>query len=1081
MGKLFGREKKPDNSNDEDVSAFLHGPSDKLYMTGSSAPPKFPKLDTSNARRWPTAAEVTRSRDTSRRRSASPKRSKKALIVRFTDKQPEIIGEGGDEAESPTLEISERKRSHSHPPLIQRAAESNEKLFEGSLGGGDSRRAGPAPTQRARIIREATPQGRAGPGARELNSHGGDGTGSSPSLKLLDSEPPHSTSTSARVQAEMRAAEGRAFKLASQSFETATTTSSNGSINENKLSPSSLPIHTRTPSPLQVPTQLAPGMRSTQSSEIGRSVSGARTQSAAVATGAEALNDFSNRLQHLYKLFRLSAESVLPISKSSFESWVRAASWWFLKGRASIEGAIRVRPSSPEGQRSYDILRQQGHADVAKALWIMRDIITQRAELKEHDTDDLTQLVAASRSAGDEYLADMLERCQAITINLRMLSMSMQRNNCLPPPAEDAPLPQGLDTSIWIKYPSFPTDVVTLLSGGHDGEIDDRSIPYRMKISEAMPLGDTRKSFEYARLFVDVIVMERGIESQQNRWPSIMFISRAQTDHNLAITISSQNGHIALSVKSDREFGLTWNDVNWQNRMSSIEIKLPRGFIARVQCSPNDFKTLWNMSDYTEKVHASFRSRKDEEVVFEATLKAFQYFDRDLQSRVFPKESIAGCHIRVLEKRLMEAAATGARRKHRGFRIAVITSKKTKNLNGISQDMSPNRPIQYALMRGDDGAPALLLKFEDGMRKPTMVFTFDNVCERSQLFSCLTGGVRNDETEVAYVSVKDFSITYPSGSNSPTTQDALGDLEWQGVRVIKKNLLSGPDSDSNPGVLSDSLRVIVDSKAGSVIDRINVEPGEMKIRLNPQLCTNEIMILRQPQDDLSISILESQVSKEMPGEVTALLEKIAKSQTIRKYCFREIDDLHVFQAAVTGFSVRFDGLAESFSISRRRSVVPIYKKWEAALARIQVLQHDKVMQIAAFFDNFSRGECMNFVIKVTDVFESFSRSGKYYLRIVDAKFAVPKGGDENYDDDDKGFVCLDMPNYPGEHDDITVTFDTEAGTFRALSANWTLTFDSPRQVCKSVTCASKSCVKTRHHKKIALNAQDPFRLAEYKE
>lgn len=1078
MGKIFGREKKQTNNNDGDVSAFLHGPSDKLYMTTSPAPPKFPKLDTSNARRWPTAGEVNRSRDTSRRRSASPKPSKKGLIVRFTDKQPEIIGEGGDEAESPTLEISERKRSHSHPPIIQRTTESNEKYFEGLLTGVDSQRARPAPAKLAQTVHETTTEARVGPGARELDSRGGDDTSSAASIKLLETEPSQPNSVSARMQAEMRAAEGRAFKLASQSFETANKASSNGPINENSLAPSSLPIHTRTPSPLQVPTQLAPGIRPTQSSEIGRSVSGARMQAAAVAVGVEALNDFSNRLQHLYKLFRLSAESVLPISGSSFDSWVRAASWWFLKGRASIENAIRVRPSSPEGQRSYDVLRQQGHADVAKALWIMRDIIAQRAELNMHETDDLADLVTASRNAGDEYLADMLERCQAITINLRMLSMSMQRNNCLPPPAEDAPLPQGLDTSIWVKYPSSPPDVVALLSGGNGRTPNDGSIPYRMKISEAMPLGDTRKSFEYARMFVDVIVMEKGIESQQYRWPSIMFVSRAQTDQNLAITVSSQNGHIALSVKSDREFGLTWNDVNWQSRMSAIEIKLPRDFIAAVQCSPNDFKTLWNMYDYTEKVHASLRPRKDEEVVFEATLKTFQYFDRDPQSRIFPKEPIAGCHVRILERRFTEAAGAGARRKHRSFRIAVITSSKTKNLSGISQDMSPNRPLQYGFMRGDEGAPALLLKFDDGMRRPTMVFTFDNVSERSQLFSCITGGVRNDETVVAYVTIKDFSITHSSGSNSPISQDALGNLEWQGVQVIKKKVLDGSDSDGSPVILSESLRVIMDSKTGNVTDRIHAEPGEMRIRLNPQLSTNEIMILRQPQEDLSISISESQVSKEMPGEMTALLEKIAKSQTIRKYYFRELEDLHVFQAAVTGFSVLFDGVAESFSISRRRTVVPIYKKWEASLARLQILQHDKVVQVAAFFDGFSHGECMNFVIKVTDVFESFNRSGKFYLRIVDAKFAVPKGGDEDYGKDDKGFVCLDMPDYPGEHDDITITFDSEAGTFMAVTANYLLTLNSQRQVCESVTCASKSCIKTRHHKKIALNVYGPFGLAE---
>lgn len=66
---------------------------------------------------------------------------------------------------------------------------------------------------------------------------------------------------------------------------------------------------------------------------------------------------------------------------------------------------------------------------------------------------------------------------------------------------------------------------------------------------------------------------------------------------------------------------------------------------------------------------------------------------------------------------------------------------------------------------------------------------------------------------------------------------------------------------------------------------------------------------------------------------------------------------------------------------------------------------------------------MNFLLKSTDVFESFSRSGKYYIRIVDAKFAYPRGdGDHNRD-----FLCLDMPEYPGQHDDIAVCFDAEHG------------------------------------------------------
>ena len=66
---------------------------------------------------------------------------------------------------------------------------------------------------------------------------------------------------------------------------------------------------------------------------------------------------------------------------------------------------------------------------------------------------------------------------------------------------------------------------------------------------------------------------------------------------------------------------------------------------------------------------------------------------------------------------------------------------------------------------------------------------------------------------------------------------------------------------------------------------------------------------------------------------------------------------------------------------------------------------------------------MNFALKGTDVFETFSRSGTFYLRISDAKFALPKGEE----DPSKEFVSLDAPEFPGEHDDVTIEFDTDAG------------------------------------------------------
>lgn len=114
-------------------------------------------------------------------------------------------------------------------------------------------------------------------------------------------------------------------------------------------------------------------------------------------------------------------------------------------------------------------------------------------------------------------------------------------------------------------------------------------------------------------------------------------------------------------------------------------------------------------------------------------------------------------------------------------------------------------------------------------------------------------------------------------------------------------------------------------------------------------------------------------------------------------------------------------------ISRRRMVVPITKKWESSMARVQIVRHDKVVQLVAFLNDFSHGRCLNFVLKGTDTLEGFNRSGKYGVRIVDAKFALPKTDDDASSD----FVCLDMPDYPSEHDDITIAFDTEAGEFNS--------------------------------------------------
>ena len=71
-----------------------------------------------------------------------------------------------------------------------------------------------------------------------------------------------------------------------------------------------------------------------------------------------------------------------------------------------------------------------------------------------------------------------------------------------------------------------------------------------------------------------------------------------------------------------------------------------------------------------------------------------------------------------------------------------------------------------------------------------------------------------------------------------------------------------------------------------------------------------------------------------------------------------------------------------------------------------------------------------------DTFEKTEKSGKFGLKMVDAKFALPvderrgegkmqkaEGRLTGWTGTKRRFVCLDEIEYPGEHDDILIMFD----------------------------------------------------------
>ncbi|KAH0543552.1 hypothetical protein FGG08_002113 [Glutinoglossum americanum] len=1182
-GRMFTTDEKRDGSRkfklNDDVMDFLQPSTNRPPPRPPTHHPtaQLSHIDTSNAKQWPRAEEANQqSKQSSRRRSASPKRNKH-LHVKFTDAQPEIIGEGGDEAESPPREIS-RRRTQSLSPTQQRGGNptdfqtrvrsSKELERKPQRDGGNTRgnptigfsnNGGAPPVP----LKGELPEIRSSPMDLEgIWSVGEDDKfrpkllarrstgfsqipGGSQAARALagtpnDWSPPggsdteynkpntaHPLSFAARAQARMRE-EGRALHQGvrnSSPDRWSDTFPDNDEApqNTNKYTPqpgprarpalpssvSSLP----TPSPQSsshppVPTQLLPGY-SIHSSPLGieddmQAVSfessskstpaPVRSNTNSAADGA--LQEFSDRVQHLGSLFHLAAESIKPSIETSFGEWVKAATWWFLKGRGELEAAIRSRPAVTDGQTPHPSQSQKPHQayiNLAKAWWIVKYIAPQNPEVTRYGNSGVGSLIEVAKVNGNEHLAGMMETHQSIVASLRALAQSMKKNNILPPDQEEAPLASGIDTSIWIKYPTFTADVCGLLSGATTKSLLLQAPTRSPNLADTLPLSDTKRDFCYGRMFVDVLLLDEGNEAPDIRLPCALSLLRDRTDWQLKAAISSQNGLVNICVQPSGKPGPTWDDVRWRARQNAMLVKLPRGFTLNVCFKETDFKNFWGIYEYTQKVEGSLQPGPDEDLLAENTVKCFQYTDSDMNSKVFPKQPIKRCRVMLFEKKKIISEGTGTRKQHQGYRFLVVTSPKTKTLSCLDRELGKQNVIMFSFCPGDEGDPALLLRIKEAERDCTMTLTFHDEPERSFFYTSLTGAnIQNDETIYADIPLKGLSIEKLSQAEgfSQSARDVLSKMEWQRLRVINKDP-EDPDHEHAKTVLSEHLRICADSNSGCVTDRVNLGPSQLQLSLSVN-SPLEARVLRPYQEDMTIAITENKLSKDAPQALKDLLKTIRNADTIRTYIFRTIctSSKRLSRGSPLNLTGRLpiyprvskikpahpqtNSVASSFAIARRRMVVPIYKKWEASSTRLQILKQDRVVQLAVFFQDFSHGDCMNFHLKGTDVFESFSKSGKHGIRIVDAKFALPKGeGEKN-----SGFVCLDMPEYPGEHDDITIAFDSASGEDFLISYSLFLPTLDPKKVANFLTneCAIVPTDRDRFQDSLPADVMRPSRL-----
>ncbi|KAI9759901.1 MAG: hypothetical protein M4579_002026 [Chaenotheca gracillima] len=1090
---------------EDQLSDFLRPSSRDTSTSPASKPPSAPRLpqlgrlDTAAASRWPTASELKsidgglggegragRSPGPAPRR---PKRNRKGLTVGFVDTAPEIIGEGGDEAEAPPIEIS-RLRAQLRTGQTHLGSR-----HEGDPRGGP-RLGAPEPQQRIHSRSPSRPQDDEAGFVPPRMTRKPTGFGEvaelqrEPRLPVLDDEIHHSPAsgrekgTFSMVQAKMRAEEGKALSanpnvtpsLEVENVSRPQSQDDVGSTRARGLSQSpSRGIRDRSPRPAPqhlpskplpstlLPHHLKPG--SSQSGDVSpvehhpllpptyfkppatssvQDVSPPPSRGNSSSGGNEALEDFSARTQLLSVRFRHLAESVKPIFETPFVDWIRAAAWWFLKGRVSLESAIRRHKASAVqkgAQLSPSKVPLQAYINLAKAWWILQQISAQHPEPRRYGAGPLSSLVEAARRAGDETTALQVETHQALVSNLRAVTMSMKRNGLQPPDLDhDTAAAEGVDMAIWILYPRFQPDICAALSGSASRSYVISGPTTSPSLSDVMPLADSRERFSYGRLFANAFLVDENDDMPDYEIPCVVSMVRGRNEKSLTVVLASQSELLNIEISPSKNAKTSWDDVRWRQGQYQVFVKITRDITLAVHFSEQDYKSLKDTFDVMENVNDNLIPRTDEELIFKSTPDLFQYDDSVPPSTRFPSGPLHRCDVRLFERIHKHTDGLGTRKYHRGFRILIVTGPEIKQSAALSFDLGKQSPIEFGLLRGEGGEAAALLRAGSGDRKSSMILTFHEAEERAAFLSSLQGTfVRSREKCLVQIPLNGLSVTTSAASEGSVQnggqRSPFDAFEWQQIQVI--NTLSSKDGEFGETVSSDHLRLCATSKLGTIVDRINLGPGQLLLELDHTL-TPGLKLLRARQEDFTISIAENAVSGPHRQAIRDLQQNIFTSETIRNFTFPSLNDLHSFQEALTNFSVLYDGTATIFAISRRRMVVPIHKRWEASGTRIQVLlrRDKKIAQLIAFFGaGFSHGRCMNFVLKGTDVYESLAKSGKFTTRLVDAKFALPKGPGSDSDvttsgnesASARGFVCLDLPEYPGEHDDINITFGTAEG------------------------------------------------------
>lgn len=1053
---MFGRAVESLDNTDDGIAKFLHTAGTRPEA-GPQPAPLAPHVDVTADSSGPSAASTNQD-DTLVDVYRRPKPGQnKGLRVRFESAPPTVIGVGGDEAGLPARDVSrsfadsfEPERSSSREPLRYNTNDQRSQVYGQSIDPYDETPFRPsslkrrstgiddeilaAETHHAEHDRQAVQS--AFSGTRRLSPRPRNekqdldldirkrDVMNSPCRPSSANEylPDDDSYTWQKAESKSQGATRHLVAPPSESLPAKSLTPSEPLepmyVSQNASSSSSCDFPPATTYLSKLPDSgnesIPQGSQDVSHSLKNKPLS---LRTVAKSHGDESLGDFDARVRRFNELFRLNASAHVDILAVPFERWVTISAWWFLRGRGGLESALRtgstvIAPANAANDRESSSILKQAYVSLAKTWWILRDVIPNLPEIKKFGDASMNSTVAVMKSFGDQSFAELIEVHLGLLENMRAVTMSMKRNRRLPP--NDLHL-QTLESQIFLETPTIPPDIAALTVNNFFASTTIKGKNHVADPFFPILVEDTSRHFSFVKMFVDVCFHTRDDAKWEIHIPCVVSVLRERTDWAVKAAVASQDGQVNLVIQSGEHGGLHWHDVQWKLPLHTMQLGLMRGICLQIKFSDKDFKTIWGICDYTQGIRKEYSARRGEEVLYERKLPVFQCFG----SQSFPAEPIKDCSVRLFEKKFPGLEGSGHERAHDGHRLMVITPPGTKTLSKLNYQLGKDSPMLFGTHRSKDGN-TLLIRVPSSLR---VSLSFHQASDVELFRSTLAGTlITEDDHCSASLQLHNLTINSVSPDQDMAYMNAsccMGDLRWNKLRVINR----GPPHyghDSQSTIKTEDLRILAECDAGTFKDRINAGPGELQLNLSVENL-NEIKLLRAAQQDMTWGFADGVLREDQLSSLSSMLHSMGLSPSVRMYHFRSLSDLHSFQAMLTGFHVLYDGLASTFSVSRKRMVA--YKRWEASTPRLQIIKQDKTVQLVAFFKDFSHGTCMNFVLKVTDFFDTFARSGAYFLRIVDAKFALPRGES----DPARDFVCLDMPEYPGEHDDIIIAFDNEQG------------------------------------------------------